>query len=324
MFGGKTVWRLLASCVLSGAILWLIYGIYHPNTSPAYGFTYSFVYAESLGLDGNSVLRSALADFQPDFVRLPVYWNRVEPEPNVYRWDETDAAVALLHAAQTDIHMTVGVKAPRWPECFVPSWISSDETDRYRGELLAYIEETVMRYAPNVRVWQVENEPFFAFGECGKSDIALLQEEIALVRRLDPDAVIQLTVSGEQQAWTSVAPLADQIGVSMYRTVQSARFGSFSLPLSPDWYRLMSLPLIFTHKVSISELQMEPWFTQDPRGIAPLQASLLFTSLHAQEHIAYARASGFTEVSFWGVEWWYYLQQQGYPDLLDTMKEVMK
>jgi len=282
------------------------------------------MYAESLGLDAQETLVATLDAFHPAFVRFPLYWDAIETESGVFAWDDVDSAVAKMQGANASIHMVIGAKVPRWPECFVPAWVNSGDRDVYRESLLAYIDEAVTRYAPVVDVWQVENEPFFAFGDCPDPDIDLLKEEIDLVRTLDFDAKIQMTVSGEQQMWGSVASLADRIGVSVYRKARSALFGSFSFPVPSRWYVLMRLPVRFSHDVVISELQMEPWFTSHPRYLSAETAASFFAPRDALNNLAYARATGFTEVSFWGVEWWYYLRQQGYSELWNVMSEVMK
>lgn len=291
---------------------------------PRYGFTFSSMYAESLGLDARETLSASLTAFQPDFVRLPLYWDAIERSSDVYSWEAVDGFVADIQATDAQLYMTIGAKVPRWPECFVPEWVDSRHDEVYRTELLAYMTEAITRYAPVTDVWQIENEPFFAFGDCPSPNIELLKEEIALVRALDPSAEVQMTVSGEQQMWGSVASLADRIGVSMYRKASHPLFGSFTLPVPPGWYMLMRAPLFFSHDVVISELQMEPWFTSHPRDLSPKAASLLFTSQDALNNLAYAHVTGFSEISFWGVEWWYYLRQQGYPELWDVMSEVVK
>jgi hypothetical protein len=189
---------------------------------------------------------------------------------------------------------------------------------------VAYITSAVERYGSVVTVWQVENEPFFAFGDCPAPDVAFFEKEIALVRHLDPSAQIQVTTSGEQEVWSSVAPVADRIGVSLYRTVRIPQWGLFSFPLSPLWYTVMRIPVSFTRDVVISELQMEPWFVDHPLSVPRHSAAGYFTAQDARDHVAYARATGFSEVSFWGVEWWYYLRIQGYPELWDTMRNLLK
>lgn len=322
MEGGRTI-RNVAMLLLLGAVVFCVGNTFRNAPSPRYGFTFSSLYAASLGVPEGVVLSAALEDFSPAFVRLPLYWSMVELEEGIFSWEISDALVARIREAGADVHMVIGAKVPRWPECFIPQWVDVRDREVFERALLAYIDAAVTRYADVVDVWQVENEPFFAFGDCPSPDVLFLQKEIARVRYLDPSAKIQVTVSGEQEVWGSVAPFADRIGVSMYRSVHSELFGFLSSPLSPFWYTVMRIPLLFTHDVVISELQMEPWFTIHPRYIDAATAASLFTSQDAMNNLAYAHATGFNEVSFWGVEWWYYLREQGYPALWDTMKRVL-
>lgn len=307
-----------------GALVFFSAFVFRSTThQTVYGFTFSSMYAESLGLNAQETLSASLHAFHPDFVRLPLYWDAIERSPDVYSWEAVDTFVADIQSTDARLHMVIGAKVPRWPECFVPEWVDARHYEVYRTELLAYVAEVITRYAPVTDVWQIENEPFFAFGDCPQPDIELLKEEIALVRALDPGAQVLMTVSGEQQMWGSVASLADRIGVSVYRKASHSLLGSFSLPVPSNWYVLMRVPFLFSHDVAISELQMEPWFTSHPRYLSPHTASLLFTSQDALNNLAYARVTGFSEVSFWGVEWWYYLQQQGYSELWDVMSGEM-
>lgn len=322
MNGGRLIRVPLAFLVL-GALLLFVGHMLRVAPAPRYGFTFSSVYADALGINSQSALLSALTDFSPAFVRLPLYWSEIEREGGVFTWETSDALVASIREANADVHMVIGVKVPRWPECFVPAWVDSRDREVFEDELLVYMEAAVLRYADAVDVWQVENEPFFAFGDCPSLDLAFLQEEMALVRRLDPGAQIQVTVSGEQEAWPSVMPFADRVGVSMYRTVRSPFFGFFSFPVPSLWYTLMRIPVSFTHDVVVSELQMEPWFISHPRYIDIETAASYFTVHDAMNNLTYVRATGFDEVSFWGVEWWYYLREQGYPDLWDAMKRAL-
>ena len=324
MPGGRVIFYAILFWALGALIVFGAYVLREAKSRPVYGFTFSSMYAESLGLDAQETLVAALDAFHPTFVRFPLYWNALELRSGVFVWDDVDTAVKKMQDVDTSIYMVIGAKVPRWPECFVPEWVNTQDADTYHKALLAYMTEAVTRYAPIVDVWQVENEPFFAFGDCPDLDIDLLKEEIDLVRALDPDAEIQITVSGEQQMWGSVASLADRIGVSVYRKARSTLFGSFSFPVPSGWYVLMRLPMIFSHDIVISELQMEPWFTSHPRALSAENAASFFTPRDALNNLAYARATGFTEVSFWGVEWWYYLRQQGYPELWNVMSEVMK
>jgi hypothetical protein len=323
MSGGRAIFYAITFWALGALVLFGAYAFREAQSRPVYGFTFSSMYAESLGLNAEETLTATLDAFHPAFVRFPLYWDAIERESGVFVWDDVDSAVAKMQGADVSIHMVIGAKVPRWPECFIPAWVNSRDRDVYRESLLAYMSEAVARYAPVVDVWQVENEPLFAFGDCPDPNIDLLKEEVDLVRTLDSDAEIQMTVSGEQQMWGSVASFADRIGVSVYRNARSALFGSFSFPVPSGWYVLMRMPIFFSHDAVISELQMEPWFTSHPRYIPLETAASFFTPRDALNNLAYARATGFSEVSFWGVEWWYYLQQQGYPEVWNVMKKQM-
>ncbi|NBS69881.1 hypothetical protein EBT31_13350 [bacterium] len=323
MHGGRFIRCAAIFSALGAFVLFSSVIFREATSSPGVGFTFSTEYARSLGLEPQEVLSAALEDFDPAFVRVPLYWKDIEPTRGVFSWEEMDEVVELIRAEERTIHMVMGAKVPRWPECFIPSWVMTHDRLAYEETLLSSFRIMVSRYASSVDVWQIENEPFFPFGDCPETSLALLREEVALIRELDPSASLQFTVSGEQQMWTSVAPLADRVGVSMYRSARNAWFGAFTFPVPSWWYILMRFPLLHTHEVVISELQMEPWFVSHPRFIDPGVAASYFTPRHARDAFTYARSTGFSEISFWGVEWWYYLREHGYPGLWDAMKDLI-
>ena len=158
--------------------------------------------------------------------------------------------------------------------------------------------------------WQVENEPFLDYGECPKFDPTLLRQEVELVRSLDRRP-IQLTVSGELDAWGSSAELADVLGISLYRLVWNDLFGYFIYPLSPEFYRLRIASIRSSvDKVVISELQAEPWFSV-PIEDKPLEEWVdLFDADRMNESVEFAQQTGVDEVYLWGAEWWYHLRSR--------------
>lgn len=253
-------------------------------------------------------------------VRFPIYWNATEPEEGAFDFSDIDPYLEIAAAHGVRVTLVVGMKVPRWPECHVPVWV----TDDLRSEaLFAYIKTLVVRYKdhPAVVRWQVENEQHFPFGECPVPDLDLYAEEIALVRRLDPDTPIQLTVSGEQELWAGMAEPADILGTSLYRFAWNPVTGLVVFPHPPEFYRLQALAVAQrVERVVISELQAEPWFED---GVIPVERDAryaLFTADRLKDHLAFARRTGLPEVYLWGVEWWYDLAQRGDTRLWDAVR----
>lgn len=295
-------------------------------TGTTFGFTFSTMYAEELGLDWRQTYLAMLDDLGVRLFRIPVYWNRVESVQNKYDWSEIDWQLAEADTRDAKIILAVGRRLPRWPECHDPAWVPEADLE---AELLAYITATVERYRehPQIIAWQVENEPFLGiFGECPVLDEELLQKEIALVRSLDPTRPIMVTESGELSSWKHGARLADIVGVSMYENTWNEIWGYFNYPLPPGFYFYKKNNIEHTFpktKVISSELQAEPW-TPVPMLEFPVDKQFESIDLaKVQRNVAFAQNTGFDTVLLWGAEWWYWLKMtQNHPEIWEFGKSL--
>lgn len=295
--------------------------------APKYGATFSPAYAKYLGLDAHQAYIDALTELPLRQIRLPLQWNDIQPTADTLNFSEIDWY--LDEAAKRNVHVTlaIGNKVPRWPECYTPDWVKPLSQNDYERILLEYLDTVVLRYRthPALERWQVENEPLFPFGKCPKSNFALVKKEIAHVKMHDSVHPVQLTVSGEQQLWVSVAGYADVLGTSMYRRVALPNGWRVTFPLPARLYGLQALSVSYlTQQVVISELQAEPWLTQQYTDYTPAQAAALFTPDELLKNLRYAHTSGIKEISLWGVEWWYYLKQNGEPALWQSAQEFLR
>ena len=74
----------------------------------------------------------------------------------------------------------------------------------------------------------------------------------------------------------------------------------------------------------VVELQAEPWTPRALRDI-PLEDQFQhFNPERFQAILSYIRGTGFDTFYFWGVEWWYYLKQNGHPEIWEMAKEAIK
>ena len=179
---------------------------------------------------------------------------------------------------------------------------------------------------PEIKYWQVENEPFLKFGVCPQIDPDLLDSEIKTVREKDSSRKIIITDSGELSLWLQAAKRADVFGTTMYRTIFKEGFGYYTYPIGPRFFRfkygLIKL-LANQPNAVVIELQGEPWiagFTTNQ----PLEEQ--FKSMNSErlkENVSFAKKVGFPEIYLWGAEWWYWLKvKQNYPDVWNTAKEL--
>ena len=76
----------------------------------------------------------------------------------------------------------------------------------------------------------------------------------------------------------------------------------------------------------IVELQAEAWFQPASLvDIAPeLQRHEFPADLLLVSNVEYARRTQFSQAYLWGVEWWYWMEAQGYPEYLEAARRVFR
>jgi hypothetical protein len=296
------------------------------------GVTFSYIYAEQIGLDWKQAYLAMLDDLKIKNVRLPIYWDRVENEEGKYDFSVIDWQLAEAQKRNVNIILVVGQKVPRWPECYVPKWVGIDPSnlpkEKLKEKLLSFEEVVIGRYKnnhPEIARWQVENEPFLDFGICSKVDTALLDSELEKVRSLDSSRPIVVTDSGELSLWINAAKRADIFGTTMYREVYSVDMGHWRYPIGPNFFKAkQGLIKLFAGQDNaiVIELQGEPWvagWTID----APVAVQL--ASMNAEmltDNVEFAKKTGMKEIYVWGVEWWYYMKTvQNNQTLWDAAKK---
>jgi len=228
----------------------------------------------------------------------------------------------------TNIILVVGRRAPRWPECHDPIWLSNLAPLAAQEHQLEFIKEVINKYKDNpaIKAWQVENEPLFGlFGDCPKPSKEFLTQEINLVKSLDSRQVI-ITDSGELNSWQGAGSVADILGTTMYRIVWNKYFGFwdyFFVPAAIYHYKAEMTEMFHQNLkgVIVTELQMEPW-TMDKRmvelSLADQERS--FDLQRFKNNISYVKKTGFPEVYLWGVEYWYWLKEQGHSAIWQEAK----
>lgn len=146
-----------------------------PATLPAplVGFSYSPLMLYGTQRDPAQDLQILLNATKPDLVRLPVYWELVEPAADSLDFSSVDELLAVVEdhnqvaARPTRVVLTVGARNFLYPELHAPQWAGPREqpylNDAQSGSAYrAYFDGTIIRYrsSPLLYAWQVENEPF--------------------------------------------------------------------------------------------------------------------------------------------------------------------
>lgn len=331
MIRGRTILKWIIIVIIVLMIFSLLYHFLRPQPEPQkdlkFGATFSKKYAQELGLDWKETFLAILNELPLHSFRIGAYWDQIETAPGHYDFSELDWMIEQAGKHDKKIILGVGRKLPRWPECHEPGWIKVLPEYRIKEQAYNFIARTVNRYKDNPAViaWQVENEPFFMFGECPFPSYSFLKQEIELVKRLDDTRQVIVTDSGEFSTWIRTALLADTLGISMYRVSYTKWFGYNFYPFKPmfyaDHYKLIR-PLV--DKIIISELQAEPWATD---GIMNTTLEEQYKSMNPdllKENIEFAASTGIKDVLVWGVEWWYWLKvKQDKPEMWETGKALL-
>ena len=297
-----------------------------------YGISFNTPYAHELGLDAREVFIALLDDLGVRHFRLAAHWTIIEPENDRFDFSELDFQLAEAKKRGADVIFGVGRRLPRWPECHVPEWAQELSWEEQKAEILEYIEMTVERYKdePHITHWQIENEPFltvFAREHCGGLDADFLDEEIELVRSLDPTRPILITDSGNLGTWRGAYSRGDAFGTSVYIFFWNPEVGQFRTILPPEFYRAKEniMEIFYGKKPTfLVELSVEPWLLEPVRNV-PLETQYSRMDLEKfNEIIEYAKETRYDRQYLWGGEWWYWLREQGNTEMWERGKEIFE
>lgn len=303
------------------------------KTNLTRGVTFSPRYTTELGLEPTELFPRMIDELNIRSVRLPVYWDEVEKTPGNYDFSSVDQYLNIAQQKGVKVILGLGVKQPRWPECFAPDWALELSPEARKQKVLELVRREVEHFGAysNIQIWQVENEPYLDFGDCGvlRDEIRqTLPLEISTVKSIDQRPVM-VTDTGELTTWVNGMKHADIFGISLYRTVWNPYFGLVDYPIAPIMYlmKAQAAQVLAGHPVQqkiISELQAEPWATGNrtlPQ--TPIDEQLQhFNAQTLSDNYRYATETGFNAVYLWGVEWWYFMDKNGHPEFIQTAKKI--
>jgi len=307
---------LLIVLISTAIVLWLAY---KPTpTRITYGMSFNTMYARELGLDWKETYDAILHNLGVRHLRLAAHWPMIEPVKNTYNFEELDYQVHEAEKVHATMVLAVGRRLPRWPECHIPEWAREQSWEEQKTEIREYVRKVVERYkdSPSLQYWQVENEPYlglFAYEYCGKFDEAFLEEEIALVKSIDPHHPILVTDSGNLGTWAGAYKHGDAFGTSVYVYFWNPDLGQFKTLLPPWFYRAKEhvMALLYGKKPTmLIELSAEPWLVEP---VTKVPIATQFTRMDVEKFNAileYARGTHYDTEYLWGAEWWYWLKHQ--------------
>jgi len=294
----------------------------------AWGVNFSQKHSQSLGLDWKENYLALLDDLKVKNIKLAAHWDLIEPQENQFNFQDLDWQIEKAEEKGVKLVLAIGMKTPRWPECHVPEWAKSKSKQEQQEEILKMLENIVLRYkdSPVIKYWQVENEPFFPFGDCQWVDKGFLKKEIDLVKSLDKKDRVLISDSGEGSFWIQAAIFGDIVGTTMYKKAWFHQLGFYiHYPFPPIFYarKAQIINKLFDKEVICVELQAEPW---GPKLLydSPMEEQEKTMNLEQfKANIEFAKKTGLKEFYFWGSEWWYWMKEkQNRPAIWDEAKKI--
>ena len=322
---------LIIGLVLFSLIAYLFFGKAPIQKDIVWGVNFSQMQAEQLGLDWKEVYSSMIYDLKARDVKILVNWDWINGTEDNYFFDDLDWQVDRAEQAGVNLILSIGMKTGRWPECHIPTWARSLSKENREAAILKYLTHLVQRYenSNSIKYWQVENEPFFPFGECPKTDINFVKEEVALVKALDgKKRPIIVSDTGEFSLWLKPASIGDIVGTTMYRSFWVHELRIYSSPPFPPlayYLRAKLIGAIYKKDVWCVELQAEPW---GPKLLYDLPLSEQTKTMDLEKfkkNVKFAKETGWKDFYLWGVEWWYWMKEaQGQPEIWQEAKTLFQ
>ncbi len=293
------------------------------------GVSFSQIQAERFGSDWRQNYLGVLDDLQFKQLRLPAYWNRIEATKGNYDFSELDWMISEAEKRNAKVTILVGQKNIRYPECFYPEWVDTNDTNKTSAEAVEYVKQVVSRYKDNktITAWQLENEFILkAFGECPKNMLTgkQLSKELMALKSVDSTRPVLVSQS-DQYGFPIQGPFGNIFGFSMYKWSWKKEIGYYKYPQTGEyfWWKAGIISVLKKQSIKIHELQAEAW---GPKGNEYLDYNEAMRSMNPaqfKENIQYARQTRIREFDLWGAEWWWYLKQKGHNEMWQSVKTLI-
>ena len=288
------------------------------------GATFSHRQAEWLGLHPDETFLEFL-QLPLEYVRLGSYWSELEPESGKYVFEPLLKQLRACQKAKKKVVLTVGVKAPRWPEFYFPVWMKPEFTAENNKALLRFIEKLIQKVRPFecITHWQIENEPLDLSGPQNQTiPLELLLKECKLVRSLDSRPHIVSFWGNEfvsRMNWTMIEGATDVLGLDIYYRQFAGSLLGLNIYRGPE---LRDKELAHElHKIDkplwLAELQAEPW-EKDEKAFRATNPESMSPEI-LRENFKRASALPVEMILFWGVEYWLWKAQEGDRSYLEIL-----
>ncbi len=329
----RVIYLALLGSILFAALINLAVLFYwyqsQSNQPYRHGVSFSTKQAGDYGLDSEEALKALIDDLGVKQFRLMSYWDLHEPQPGKYNFSSLDRQFEIIEAAEGKISLAIGMRQPRWPECHEPSWATNLNDRELEDAVNSYLKVVVNRYkdSPALESYQLENEFFIvSFGDCKDHRRERLVSEYNLVKQLDPDHPVIVSLSSN--FWLPInEPTPDIYGHSVYKRVYDGTYTNAYLEYPmPGWYhglRAGWIKLLKQRDSIVHELQGEPWGPEATQNLSIEEQDKSMDAERLKGRIGYVKATGMRDVYWWGSEWWYWRYSKfNDQELWDVAKEI--
>jgi GH35 family endo-1,4-beta-xylanase len=232
-----------------------------------------------------------------DLVRLSCFWPEIEKTKDYFDFSQIENILEMAQKKEQKIILTIGMKAIRWPEFYVPGWTNYEQVVENPERLLLFVKktiETVSKYTC-VQYLQVENEPLDKSGPQKLTvPSELLEQEITLARQLSGLPIV-LTAWGNKSLRdnriSKLAKLADIIGLDFYCQIPDGKGGYWGPDDPVEEIIKTTLPL--NKPIWVTELQTNPW--KNSPGLSPERIMAV--------NLEFAKKLPVEAILFWGYEY---------------------
>lgn len=268
------------------------------------------------------------------WIRLGCYWDEIETTAGTYEVHVIEELLSYCDEHNIQVVLTIGMKAPRYPEYYIPSWLPQSSDDiRVQEACLSFITKTVthLKHHSSIRVWQVENEPRDPSGPHHMTISSIfLNKEIETVKQMDPERKIMVTFWANdlltRNLFTQFIDQVDIIGLDYYLRQPTKILGSYYRYRGPhdtkkQIKRVFSDIRSHGKEVWIAELQAEPWEPNEIHTSKYNPPSCI--PEHLLTNMSYAKELDPDAVFLWGFEWCYECLLKGDTRYWNTLKKLI-
>ena len=306
----------------------------------------SFSHPHLIGLNIDPL--KAIKEFKNlglSWIRLGCYWNEIEKEQGKFNFSKLDLLIEYCEKNNLKVVLTIGMKAPRNPEYYIPNWLLKKLHLRKLSKIkldnkvlsdgtLKYLDKAVTHFKKNpaIKIWQVENEPLDPAGPNWLSiDSSFLEEEVRLVKSLNSKRKILINTWGNElsrrRTYIKALKLADIVGFDLYFRHPIPYMKFFKKYIGQLDSKVKIKRIVKDVKKQgkdfwIAELQAEPW---EPGEIVTKKKNPpSFLPKHFETNLNYAKDLEPEVVLLWGFEYWYWKKEKGDSRYWKSAKEAIK